>query len=135
MLGPSGLGALQLGMTRRQAEATGLIEGWEVADYLAKCGISQVKGTDAEVFTDPDRGVSYITLYGTVRTPEGIRLGSSLGAVRAAYPDWDFALGDSDSGSGGVPAPGNSRARYGIDITDGKVSHLALASDDQRCID
>jgi len=135
VLGPSGLGALRLGMTRAQAEGTGLIEGYEVADYLAHCGISQVKGTDAEVFIDPDRGVSSITLYGAVRTPEGIRLGSSLEAVREAYPEWDFAVGDSDSGDGGVRAPGNSRARYGIDITDGKVSHLALVSAGQRCID
>ena len=55
-----------------------------MADYLAHCGISQVKGTGAEVFTHPERGVSFITLYGTVRTPEGVRLGSSLSAVRAA---------------------------------------------------
>jgi hypothetical protein len=135
VLGPAGLGPLKLGMTRKQAEATGMIEGYEVADDLAHCGVSKVRGTNATVFIDPSRGVSFIGLYGTVRTPEGIRLGSSVSAVRSAYPDWDFVLGDSDAGEGSVRAPGNSKALYGIDIRNGKVSYLALSSDNQRCTD
>ncbi|MCA2212606.1 hypothetical protein [Jidongwangia harbinensis] len=135
-LGPAGLGPLKLGMTRKQAEATGLLEGYEVADYLARCGVSKVRGTSrATVFIDPSRGVSYIALYGTVRTPEGIRLGSSVSAVRRAYPDWEFILGDSASGEGAVRVPGNSNAGYQIDIEDGKVSYLALSSENQRCTD
>lgn len=135
VLGPAGLGPLKLGMTRKQAEATGMIEGYETTDYLAQCGLSRVRGTTATVFIDPTRGVSYISLYGSVRTPEGIRLGSSLSAVRTAYPDWEFVLGDSDAGEGSVRVPGSSNAWYSLDIQEGKVSHLALSSDNQRCID
>lgn len=100
-LGPDGFGALKLGMSRSQAEATGLISGYKAEDFGAKCGYSKLKGTSATVYFTPGLGVSSIDASAGVRTPEGIRLGSTMNAVRKAYPDWELAVGDGDTGGAG----------------------------------
>ena len=128
LLGPNGLGELQLGMSRAEAEATGLITGYRVEDFTGNCGVSKIRGTDATVYFTPGLGLSSIAAYGSVRTPRGIRLGSTVAAVRKAYPDWDFAIGDEKNGWGWVD-------HYRIDVKDGKVSYLALAAEGQRCIE
>ncbi|RZU49064.1 hypothetical protein EV385_0799 [Krasilnikovia cinnamomea] len=135
VLGPQGLGALKLGMTLEQARATGMIVGYKVEDFTGHCGISKLRGTNATVFFTPGLGLSSIDMYGGIRTPEGIRLGSSIDGVRKAYPDWEEIVGGGDTGYGWADTPGNRKAGYRIDVRKGKVDGVALALEGQKCIE
>ncbi|MEV4702756.1 hypothetical protein [Actinoplanes sp. NPDC049316] len=135
VLGPFGLGALRLGMTREQAEATGMIQGYRVEDFTGSCGIAKVRGTTATVFFTPGLGLSNIDMYGSVRTPEGIRLGSSMSAVQRAYPDWEEVLGGGDNGYGWAVTPGNGQAKYRIDVKDARVTSVDLSLKGQKCVE
>jgi hypothetical protein len=128
VLGPDGFGALKLGMSRSEAEATGMISGYRIEDFGANCGISKLRGTDSTVFFTPGLGVSSIDAAPGVRTPEGIRLGSTMSAVQRAYPDWELAVGGGDTGWGWA-------GHYRIDVKNGKVTYLTLATEGQRCVE
>jgi hypothetical protein len=135
VLGPRGLGGLTLGMTRRQAEATSLIEGYEVEDFTGNCGISHLRTTGDTVYFTPGLGLSNITAPDGVRTPEGIRVGSTIKELQRAYPDWEEVLGGGDSGYGWVEVPGHSKNSYRIDVRDGKVSSVVLSTEGQKCVE
>ena len=122
-------------MTPEQAEATGLTEGYEIENVGVNCGMSKVKGTSAAVFFTPGLGLSSIDMYGSVRTPQGIRLGSTMRAVQDAYPDWEEIIGGGDTGYGFAKVPGNGQAKYRIDVRDAKVTYVALTYEGQRCIE
>jgi hypothetical protein len=142
VLGPKGLGALKLGMTRAQAEATKLVEktgpnkGDCTTNYRLKAAGADVKGTDddAIVWYSAKLGITTIIAYPGLATPEGIKLGSSRKAVKAAYPDWRNITGPEPDGLGLAKAPGNSKAQYEITTDDkGKVIHLQLELIAQYC--
>ncbi|MEV6596962.1 hypothetical protein AB0M36_08885 [Actinoplanes sp. NPDC051346] len=133
VLGPTGLGALKLRMTAKQAQATGMIR------LFAKpsdggCGSSLLKGSTSDpsnqidVYHSANFGVVMIAAYGKIRTPEGIGLGSSEAEVKRTYPDW------KDSLHGEAAAPRNSQAYYIILMDDkGFVSSLSIADKNQDC--
>lgn len=149
-LDATGYGALKLGMTKAEATATGLAAGITGAE--GSCGDTS-DGTLAGAPTaEPTAEVSYvqgnlffsantgkliaISAYGPVATPEGIKIGSTVAELKAAYPSWsgepDEAGNPSDSGRGYVELPGG-KANYRIVTNDGSVVELSLDSVDQDC--
>ncbi|GIE34659.1 hypothetical protein Ait01nite_077040 [Actinoplanes italicus] len=137
MLGPNGLGGLKLRMTPEQAEATGLIEGYEVEDFTGNCGVARLRTTGDNVHFTPNLGLSGIEAPDGVRTPEGIRTGSTVNEVKAAYPNWEAILTGDDNARdyGWVKAPGGSGSSYRIDVNDGKVSSVILTTEGQKCVE
>ena len=139
VLGPDGFGALKLGMTSKQATATGLITPWR-GTAAAGCSLySNLKAAPAEhgnVMFAGSLGVEIIEAYGDVRTPEGIHIGSSKAAMLKAYPDWVNAeLPDNPHADGrGYPTvPGNSKAVYRIFTRNSKVVEITLQYGNENC--
>jgi hypothetical protein len=131
VLGPDGLGGLKLRMTREQAEATGLIEGYEVEDFTGNCGIARLRSTGDGVHFTPGLGLSSIDAPDGVRTPQGIRIGSTLNELQQTYPSWE----DLGTGYGWVKVPGNSRNSFRIDVRNSKVSYITLTTEGQKCVE
>ncbi|MEU7907394.1 hypothetical protein [Actinoplanes sp. NPDC049118] len=144
VIGPFGVGALKLGMTRKQAEATGLTTRWTATN--ADCSqpthlrgsTGENAGNDGMVYYSKNRGVEIIDAHPGLSTPEGIRIGSTFKAMRKAYPSWeDFTGADEDglegTGRGAVPVPGNPKAVYRIVASNSMVVELTLQYNDQGC--
>jgi hypothetical protein len=141
VLGPDGLGSLRLGMTRDQAEATGLVEPFRNEPSSTQClwssALTGAPAGEGTVLHSETLGVATIDAYPGVQTPEGITFGSSLAAVESAYPG--FVLHDpgfdqnSRTGRGYAPVPGNSEAVYRIAFTDATVVELTLQYGKQDC--
>ncbi|MBU2670989.1 hypothetical protein KOI35_46575 [Actinoplanes bogorensis] len=146
VLGSLGLGALKLGQTRAQATATGLITDWfevpsDQCPYRAhlKNGPAEPDGMISQVFWNKDGGVSAIAVYGTIHTPDGIRIGSRRSDVLLAYNEWSN-ISDLSSRTGiGIVGgsqglEGNKGAEYRIDISrTEKVQSLTLQSKKYGC--
>jgi hypothetical protein len=134
VLGPDGLGSLKLGMSLDQAAATGRVDPFRYQPISGGClHRSELSGAPAgagTVFHSTDLGVATIEAYAGVQTPEGITIGSSVTAVRQAYPG---AATDPNLGRIAVPVPGNSKAVYRIAFADGKVAQLTLQYANQDC--
>jgi hypothetical protein len=142
VLGPDGLGALKLGMSRSEAEATGLVEPFRNEPSSDQClwssALTGAPAGEGTVLHSQTLGVATIEAYPGVRTPEGITIGSSLAAVRSAYPGFhmfDPTGVDSNlqTGRGYAPVPGNGEAVYRIVFTDGTVVALTLQYIGQNC--
>lgn len=141
VLGPKGFGALQLGMSSTKATNTKLIVAWK--GQGGDCGLrSHLKaangveaGSDGIVLSGDTSGVQVIDAYGSVRTPQGIHLGSTTAAMRKAYPDWTNATEEDPAaeGRGYAAVPGNSKATYRIETLGGKVIQLTLQLKTQAC--
>ena len=139
-LGPTGFGTLKLGMTRQQATGTGLIKSWKSGGTPYACAWSTFlkngTGTDNQgtvLFSD-ETGVEVIVAYRGVRTPEGIKLGSTRAALLDAYPTWIANESDAQhDGHGWVKVPGNTKATYRIVVEHNKVSEITLQDNNQNC--
>lgn len=141
VFGPAGLGALKIGMTRKAAEATGLVSGFQ-GD---RCGIWHLKDSAAGeadiVQWSTAKGVIAIPAYGRLATPEGIRVGSTLAQVKRAYSDFtvesvDLEEDGSFGGTGRAFAGGKDgydKVHYRFDIDSTKVTRMWLEHDDQDC--
>ncbi|WP_216204606.1 hypothetical protein [Amycolatopsis aidingensis] len=139
-LGPDGYGTLKLGMTTQQAEATGEIVPYQGPDPGAginpECGFYDLTDRPGQpagltVLISPTLGVADIVGYPGVRTPQGIGIGSTEEALRAAYPSWNPAEPDGFF----VPVPENPDAIYEFNTRDGRVNHLAIRISGQECIE
>jgi hypothetical protein len=143
VLGPTGFGALKLGMTEQQAEATGTIKPFKTVQLSDVCtkssnldGAPSGQGT---VLLNKNLGVAIIAAYPGVRTHEGLKIGDSLATAQRIYPNADVpwsALGQPNRAINHalVQVPGNSKAYYRIGISDaGKVDGIALQLMDQGC--
>ncbi|RJQ78463.1 hypothetical protein D5S17_12995 [Pseudonocardiaceae bacterium YIM PH 21723] len=131
VLGADGYRQLKLGMTRQQAEDTGLLRG---AQHGAKCTFYYF--VDAEgrmpstsgVFISERTGVGAIGSTDLMNTPEHIGLGSKLDQLRRAYPKLK-----EDPRQDGVfvtPVPGNDRAVYEFVVTGDEVQDFVLQDAD-----
>jgi hypothetical protein len=142
-LGPTGFGAVRLGMTKAEARATGLTVG-TTDDPRGTCGgpgdghlraAADPEGPSLEgrLFFSATTG-RLVAIYSVrgVTTPEGIGLGSSYDQLHKAYPRWQ-GIGNATSGRGGAAVRGNSGAHYRIVVQDSRVLQLSLDSSSQDC--
>ena len=133
VLGPFGLGGLRLGMTAEQAQASGLVRTDEHTTAPGAACAEAFRLTDARypqggVALSTGTGVAAIAAYGSVETPEGIRIGSTQADVQGAYPDW--------TATGSLAAvPGNTAATYRITVAGSTVDAVALVikGQEQSC--
>jgi hypothetical protein len=132
LLGPNGYGTLKLGMTERQARATGLL-----TDYTGKaCTFAYLRdastGEGLVWLSSANRGIIAIEAWGDVETPEGVHIGMSGADMRRAYPGWQSVDPGSTDGRG-YAATANGAAIYRIVVANGKVSELTLQHPHQDC--
>jgi hypothetical protein len=130
VLGPNGVGALRLGMPHDDIVATGTAQaplgarhdGWpsgcRVLQYRPE-RLGRIPGDSVNGAVSPGQGLE--TMYATRRmaTPEGIRLGSTVLEVRAAYNRPDLTSGDL------VTIPASPHAVYRIQLA-GVVTSISL---------
>ncbi|MFG3558185.1 hypothetical protein ACGGAQ_27790 [Micromonospora sp. NPDC047557] len=134
VLGPEGIGALKLGMTRQQATRTGQLRAF--TSNGGGCTPARLRAAPSEegtVLLSPTLGIATIDAYEGIRTPEGARIGMSSADMLRIYPDWTRADGDATNGRGFAKTPGNSKAVYRIASRNGKVTQLTLQYANQDC--
>lgn len=134
VLGPTGLGALQLGMSPDDAYATGLItkpSGGTGCDL--KAGLVGSAATEGIRFTNDDR-LSAISAYGDIATPEGVRLGSTVDKLMAAYPAYKpIDEGQEADDRGYADVASHSDLQYRVETRGGVVVSLTLQSKAHGC--
>lgn len=133
-LGPYGYGKVRLGMSEKQAKATGAVV-LKKAGEAGSCAGWDLKalpsGKDnVGLYISKKRGVALIFAAKGVKTPEGIGLGSTMTQIKKAYPGVKTAA----SGYPYVGVPGNSKAYYSFLLSKGKVYELALGLNTQDCV-
>ncbi|GAA3153114.1 hypothetical protein GCM10010466_50130 [Planomonospora alba] len=130
-LGPFGYGGVRLGMSTGKARATGKIvrkpgtgpcTGWDLKAHPT--GRDEVG-----LYISRKRGVAMIFAPPGVKTPQGIRIGSTAGQMIKAYPK----LKQAASGYATVSVPGNPRASYYFLLSHGEIYEIALALKNQDC--
>lgn len=138
VLGPTGLGRLQIGMTTEAAEATGMVEAGEGDRDCGSWYLKpDVQGDAVVGWTS--RGVVSIAAYDKIATPEGIRLGNTLAQVKRAYDDLTGIAADKDGGSwGDGPGLAGQEDEYGnvhyrFLFVNGAVVEMSLEHDQPSC--
>jgi hypothetical protein len=136
VLGPDGLGPLELGMSQAEAEATGMLEPRAV-EWAPGTGCSPLfrladGSPDTPVWFDDAYGVAAIYAPDDVLTPEGLGVGSSLADVERLYPAWtDYGVNVM---RGVAPVTGRPDLEYRIAYgSDGIVRELALQRSPNGC--
>lgn len=136
-LGPNGLGPLTLGMTPDQVRATKLVEDFTTpGNGCVFAAFKDAPKSDqvdvSSVVLSPDLGLVAIAAWGTIATPEGLRVGDTYDKAHTLYPDWTGIGGHT--GHGLVAVPGNPAANYRIDIDEnGTVDSVTLQAANQDC--
>jgi hypothetical protein len=143
VLGPTSLGKLKIGMLPKAATATGEIDAPVPAQGCGSAALKSANSDDVKVTYSADRGLVAIPAYGRIATPEGIRIGSSVAQLKAAYPDLvrriteegqpaeiaDRESGDAFAGKGDEYKGVHYRFRF----LNGKLTELELEHDNQNC--
>jgi hypothetical protein len=130
LLGPEGYGKLKIGMTEKQAKATGMLTSFDNSG----CRIAYLRGFPqgrGAVFVSPTLGLIAINAWGDMKTPEGVRVGTSAAEMRRIYPKRQFVDGDGDYEKVFVKV--SNEAVYRIAVNDGKVTELTLQHAHQNC--
>ncbi|MFD0884247.1 hypothetical protein ACFQ08_06745 [Streptosporangium algeriense] len=131
-LGPHGYGAVKLGMTVKQAKSTGKV-------VKKSPGNDGCSGWDLKQFPTPEDtvgvhisskvGLAAVFAAKGMRTPAGIKIGSTAKQVKAAYP----RIKKNFHGFYSITVPGDKEAYYTFRVTRGKVTEYAIALNDQDC--
>jgi hypothetical protein len=144
VLGPTGYGALTIGMTGKQVMATGLVNtqepavaGCSVYTYLAptqsRPSAVASSGESIKVYLSQraQQGVQEIIAPPGVLTPDGVGVGSSASAIRADYPNLSARKGNVQL----APVPGEPGLsyRFTLDGQDTVVS-IGLGRTDEVCL-
>lgn len=131
------VGSLRLGMSRAEAERTGLVTNASVQEgeppgcltYPGRSGITSV-------VLGPD-GVEDIEIYPFITTPEGVQIGDPVSSAQRVYPGLPTRVTDDNGTTVTVPVPHEPRARYRITVAPhaGRlvVAGITLASATTRC--
>ncbi|GGN48303.1 hypothetical protein FHR83_007653 [Actinoplanes campanulatus] len=144
VFGPVGVGKLKIGMSVEDAVAIGELKSSDVPEE--GCGYSAVRVAKPKVVKvtyEMDRGITAIPAWGRIATPEGIRIGSTLAQVKAAYPDFEWRnveelpeeVFEAD-GSGDAYAGRNDKYKnvhYRFRFSKGKITDLDLEHDEPAC--
>ena len=127
VLGPDGYGALKLGMTPAQAQATHLVGSASAAPgQTCPTGrlLAAPSGGPPSLFFSPLLGLVAIYAYPGITTPAGITVGSTVAQLQQAYPTWRGLQGIE--GVGYVLAPGSATSEYRIAVSSGHVIEVAI---------
>jgi len=141
---PDHIGPLRIGMSLAAAKATGLIvvNAGQGAAGPGDCISAHWKGQPdhAWMVFNGKYGLRALDSFGRQRTPEGIRPGSTLAAVRRAYPHLSWRMDDSETpdakrtdGDAMVDVAKGDGAHYRIRILKSKVTDVQLESDRTGC--
>ncbi len=133
-LGPYGYGAIKLGMTVKQAKATGLFKKFVrdsqgcLEGYLKKFPTRKGPyGLEYDVYFSSDKKVGSISARKGMTTPEGIKIGSTLRQLKAAYPRMKQHIGNHPYDSYySINVPANKKAEYTFGVNNGKVAVYSL---------
>lgn len=150
VLGPTGYGAIQLGMTAEQVLATQLVNtptsqtaGCAGYTYVPPTrGRSSAAAASAAAPAEGQRtslyvylsarapaGVRLIVVPSGVITPEGIGVGSPVAMLRATYRDLPAQTNSGQL----VPVPGHPGLSYRFTIDNGTVSSVGLGLTGEMC--
>ena len=131
-LGPYGYGAVKLGMTVKQAEATGDVvkkmpggggcSGWDLKTF-------PTPKDSVGIYISPRVGLAAIFAAKGMKTPEGIKIGSTAKQLKAAYPH----IKKDFHGYYVIKISGNKKAYYSFGVTHGKVTESSIALNKQDC--
>jgi hypothetical protein len=131
-LGPYGYGAVKLGMTAKQARATGEAVGKNPTGGLCTDWdlkkIPNAKNS-VETYMSPSVGLAAIFAAKGMETPEGIKIGSTAKQLKAAYP----RIKKNFHGYYTIKVSGNKKAYYTFEVTRGKVASYGIALNKQDC--
>jgi hypothetical protein len=138
-LGPRGFGDITLGMTKSAALATGelVINDPSSEDHCTGYDLTAfpTPPEEASVYISPTSGVVAIFAATTMRTPEGIGLGSTLASVKATYPEVGRQDPKPDDPEYLPAVPGNPQARYRISFDGTVVAGLGIEQLHEDCFD
>ncbi|WP_345572529.1 hypothetical protein [Nonomuraea rosea] len=131
-LGAYGYGAVKLGMTAKQATATGAVakkmpggggcSGWDLKKF-------PTPKDSVGIYISPRVGLAAIFAQKGMQTPEGIKIGSTAKQLKAAYPHIKQDVHDYYV----IKVPGNKKAYYSFGVTRGKVTEYGIALYKQDC--
>lgn len=127
-LGPQGYHQLTLGMSYRDAEATGMLAGPVKAPPEDACSTYQLAEGTVAVHDVTISGTAGVVMFRAAEavTPEGIGAGSSLERLRATYSDLTAE-------STGYSATAGPAARYFFTASDDSVTEVQLRAADWPC--
>ncbi|MBO3749826.1 hypothetical protein J5X84_27410 [Streptosporangiaceae bacterium NEAU-GS5] len=132
--GPFGYGGLKLGLSAKKAKATKKIvrvKGDAVDHkYCTGWTLKRHGKGPVDLYISKKLGVAVIFAPKGVKTPQGIKIGSTLKQVKKAYPKLETHPGENPY----ADAPGNSKAYYYFNMYKGKVYELSLVLRGQDCI-
>ncbi|MEU6788433.1 hypothetical protein ABZ912_55385 [Nonomuraea angiospora] len=132
VFGPNGFGGVKLGMSLKQARATGITKkidggaagcsGWDLKKYPT--------GKDnVGLYISPKLGVAAFFAPKAAKTPEGVAIGTAKSQLSKVYPH----LKQDTHGFWVTTVPGNKQAYYSFTVEHGKVTDYGLALKKQDC--